>query len=63
MTRVFNFGTWEEWHALRRRFSNAQIRVAPKNPLRGQWTPGGKRFAEVVFSCKLPPDTLISYDA
>ena len=62
ITRVINFGTWQEWRAMKRRFSRAQIKSALENPLRGQWTPKGKRFAEVLFDCVLPQNTLISYD-
>ena len=62
VTRVFNFGTWEEWQDMKRRFSMEIIQDAVKNPLRGQWTLRGKAFAEAVFDCRLPNNTLISYD-
>jgi len=63
ITRVMNFGTWEEWCALKRRFSRAEIKAALiRKPLRGQWTPKGRRLAEVLFDCVLPNDALISYD-
>ena len=63
ITRVFNFGTWEEWQAMKREFPSEVIREAVTHPLRGQWTCRGKAFAEAVFDCKLPPETLISFDA
>lgn len=63
ITRVINFGTWEEWCAMKRRFSHAKVKSALlKNPLKGQWTPHGRRLAEVLFDCALPQNTLISYD-
>lgn len=63
ITRVFNFGTWEEWQAMKRNFPQRRIREAILHPLRGQWTPRGKAFAETLFDCKLPNDVLISFDA
>ncbi len=63
ITRVFNFGTWEEWQAMKRDFSPQQIRQAVARPLRGQWTHRGKAFAEAIFDCKLPEDALIRFDA
>jgi len=62
ITRVFNFGTWEEWQAMRRDFSRPQIRQAVLHPLRGQWTRRGKALAEALFNCKLPEDILIRFD-
>lgn len=63
ITRVFNLGTWEEWEAMKRNFSSGQIREAVRHPLRGQWTPRGKAFAETLFNCQLPDEILISFDA
>lgn len=62
ITRVFNFGTWEEWQAMKKRFSKNVIRKAVRHPLRGQWTPRGKAFAETLFNCRLPRTSLISYE-
>lgn len=63
ITRVFNFGTWEEWQAMKRDFSPRQIRQAVLQPLRGQWTRRGKALAEALFDCKLPEDTLVCFNA
>lgn len=63
ITRVFNFGTWEEWKAMKRNFSKKEIREAVIHPLPGQWTPRGRAFAETLFDCRLPDKTLISFDA
>jgi len=63
ITRVFNLGTWEEWKSMKRDFSSSQIREAVRHPLRGQWTPRGKALAETLFECRLPDETLISFDA
>ena len=61
ITRVINLGMWEEWNAMRREFSREQILDAVEHPLRGQWNPRGKAFAECVFDRTLPDDVLISY--
>ncbi len=61
ITRVINLGTWEEWKELRSSVSREQILDAIEHPLRGQWTPRGKAFAECVFERTLPDDVLISY--
>jgi hypothetical protein len=61
ITRVFNLGTWEEWREMRRTIPHEQILDALEQPLRGQWTPRGKAFAECVFGRELPDDVLISY--
>jgi hypothetical protein len=61
VTRVINYGTWEEWQNMKKQYSRDQIMEAVKNPLRGQWTKRGKSFAEVVFECHLSNDALISY--
>lgn len=63
ITRVFNFGTWKEWQAMKSDFSTRQIREALHHPLRGQWTRRGKALAETLFDCQLPDDVLISFDA
>ena len=63
ITRVFNFGTWEEWRNMKVDFSEDVIEDAVKNPLRGEWTSRGKAFAEALFDCQLPESSLISYDA
>ena len=62
ITRVFNFGTWEEWKEMKRRFKPAEIQEALRHPLPGQWTRQAKNFAEVLYGHKLPRRTLISYD-
>ena len=62
ITRVFNYGTWAEWRALRKKFVSAQIKNSLRDPLRGQWTKRAKAFAETVFDVKMPSAALISYD-
>lgn len=62
ITRVFNFGTWEEWQNMKRRFPKKLIRETALHPLRGQWTPRGKAFAETIFDSRLPDRSLISYE-
>lgn len=63
ITRVFNFGTWEEWQDMKKRFSRKDIEEAVKNPLRGQWTPRARALAELMFECRMPDVVLISYEA
>lgn len=63
ITRVFNFGTWEEWKQLRKEYDAEDIGKAVSQPLRGQWTRQGKAFAEALYDCHLPDDSLRSYDA
>lgn len=63
ITRVFNFGTLEEWRQMKRRYTEKQIQEALKNPLKGQWTSRAKRFAEVVYGIQLPEAAVLSYDA
>lgn len=63
ITRVFNFGTLEEWRRMKKRYTEEQIREALEKPLRGQWTRRARRFAEVLYDVQLPADVLISYDA
>ena len=63
ITRVFNFGTCEEWREIKRRFHRAEIEGVVRHPLRGQWTKRGKAFAETLFDCRMPASVLISYDA
>ena len=63
ITRVFNFGTWEEWRRMKKRCAKNQIRRAIRHPLRGEWTKRAKRFAELLFDLQMPEETLISYDA
>ena len=62
ITRVFNFGTLEEWRRMKKQYSETEIRQALEKPLRGQWTKRAKRFAEVLYDIRLPNDVLISYD-
>ena len=62
ITRVFNLGTWDEWLDMKRSFSPDQIREAVFRPLRGQWNPRGKAFAEILFDCRMPGDALISFE-
>ncbi len=63
ITRVWNFGTWEEWQEMNRTYSPTEIHDAVKHPLRGEWTRRGKAFAETVCSYSMPQDVLISYNA
>ena len=63
ITRVFNFGTAEEWRDMRRKYSERQVEAALNNPLKGQWTRRGKNFAETVYNVRLPADALIIYEA
>ena len=63
ITRVFNFGTLEEWREMKRRYAREKIERALRNPLPGQWTSHAKAFAEVVFDIRMPESVLISYDA
>ena len=62
ITRVFNYGTFREWKAMKRRFSPRQIREAVHHPLRGQWNRHAKALAEVLFNLRMPSESLISYD-
>ena len=62
ITRVFNFGTREEWHDLHQRYSRRQIRATLSDPLKGQWTRRGKGFAEAVYHVRLPAEALINYE-
>jgi hypothetical protein len=50
ITRVLNYGTWDEWFALKKRFSPSEIQNAVERPLKGQWTKRGKAFAETLFN-------------
>lgn len=61
ITRVINLGTWEEWQTMKLSVPEERIVDAVKHPLRGQWTPRGKTFAECVFERGLPDDVLISH--
>ena len=63
ITRIMNFGTWDEWQAMRHDLPENQILDAVEHPLRGQWTPRGKAFAECVFDRHMSNDALIRYDA
>lgn len=63
ITRVFNFGTLEEWRGMKQQYTPTQISEALRNPLPGQWTKRAKRFAEVLYDIQLPEAVLISYDA
>ena len=63
ITRVFNFGTLEEWRRMKTRCTQEQILEALRNPLRGQWTRRARRFAEVLYGIPLPESAVISYDA
>jgi len=62
ITRVFNYGTWEEWQNLKEQLKKEEIISALKEPLRGQWTKRGKAFAETLYGYKMPNSVLISYD-
>lgn len=62
ITRVFNFGTWEEWQMLKEKVEPETITEALQQPLKGQWTRHGKAFAETMFDCHLSDDVLISYN-
>ncbi len=48
---------------MKQRYSDDQILEALKNPLKGQWMRRAKRFAEVLYEVRMPPEVLISYDA
>ena len=63
ITRVFNFGTWEEWQEMKKKFSSQQIEETVKHPFRGCWTRRGRAFAETLYHCSMPDEVLISYDA
>ena len=63
LTRVWNFGTWEEWQAMWREYSRSAIEQVVRVPLKGEWTRHGKAFAETICGCTMPDDVLISYDA
>ena len=62
ITRVFNYGTLEEWRAMKKRYSRKTILETLTDPLRGQWTPRAKAFAETMFGIKMPNTVLISYN-
>ena len=63
ITRLFNYGTWKEWQQMNRRFTQAQVREVLENPLRGMWTRRGRALAEMLYDCRLPDSSLISFDA
>lgn len=63
ITRVFNYGTFEEWKAMKKKYSRKSIQEAVKNPLLGQWNRRAKIFAEVIFGIQMPDRALIRYDA
>lgn len=63
VTRVFNYGTWEEWCEMKRRLSLHEIEEAVRRPLRGQWTRRAKNFAEVLYSCRMSQKAILSFDA
>ncbi len=63
ITRVFNFGTLQEWKQLKKRFSKKELQEAVKEPLQGQWTRHGKAFAEALFHAHMPDRVLLSYEA
>lgn len=63
ITRVFNYGTWEEWQEMKKNLTPDQILTTLKAPLRGQWTRRAKAFAETVYGIQMSNDSLISYDA
>lgn len=63
ITRVFNYGTWDEWRQLQERFSENDVLAALHAPLPGQWTQRGRALAEVMYRVQLPETVLISYDA
>lgn len=62
ITRVWNFGTLEEWRRLWKEYAAADIEDVVRHPLRGSWTRHGKSFAETLCHCVMPDDVLISYD-
>lgn len=63
ITRVWNFGTWEEWQKMWKDYTPSEIEEAVRHPLKGQWTRHGKAFAETLCGYPVPNDALISYDA
>ena len=62
ITRVFNFGTWEDWREMKRKFSSREIEEAVKHPLRGSWTLRGQALAKVLYDYRIPAAGVISYD-
>jgi hypothetical protein len=63
ITRVFNYGTMEEWKQLQKSESPEAIKDAVVNPLFGQWTPRARAFAQVIFDHQMPESALIKYHA
>ncbi len=62
ITRVFNFGTWEEWQEIKRKYSPNEIEEAVRFPLRGCWTRRGRALAETLYDCTIPDEGLIAYN-
>ena len=62
ITRVFNFGTFEEWKKMKNDFKSGQIKDAIERPLKGQWTRHGKALAELLSGGRMPKEALISYE-
>ena len=63
LTRIWNFGTWEEWREMRKKVPLSEIEDVVRHPLRGQWTRHGRAFAEVLCDCTMPDDALLCFDA
>ncbi|OGJ61052.1 hypothetical protein A3C37_03235 [Candidatus Peribacteria bacterium RIFCSPHIGHO2_02_FULL_53_20] len=61
ITRVFCYGSWEEWKDMWRSFPESSIEDAVHSPLKGSWTPQGKAFAETLFDIPLPDNAILSY--
>ena len=62
LTRMWNFGTWEEWRQKLQDYPRTAVEEVVQHPLRGQWTRHGKAFAEAFCGLAMPDDVLISYD-
>ncbi|MEK7563300.1 MAG: hypothetical protein AAB544_02815 [Patescibacteria group bacterium] len=61
ITRVFCYGSWEEWKAMLSSFPESAIEDAVSSPLSGSWTPQGKAFAETLFDVPMPESAIITY--
>lgn len=62
ITRVFNYGTWDEWQDMLARYSREDIAAVLYQPLRGSWTRRGRALAEAVYGITLPDNAILSYD-
>src|SRR5688572_11843267 len=53
ITRVFNFGTWQEWKEMLAKYPRAQIEAVLQQPLSGSWTKRGRALAQAVYGITL----------